>query len=62
MNFDDAAEDAAWREECASWIEDHLAELDQSGGNLVERAKRWQAMKFDAGLAKVSWPLEEGRT
>jgi alkylation response protein AidB-like acyl-CoA dehydrogenase len=60
VNFDDAPEDAAWRAECAEWIGDHLARIDDIGGNPVERAKRWQAMKFDAGLAKIAWPPQEG--
>jgi hypothetical protein len=30
VNFDDAPEDAAWRAECAAWIEEHLAKLDDS--------------------------------
>ena len=60
MNFDDAPEDAAWRVECATWIDDHMVELDEGGPNSVERAKRWQAMKFDAGLARIVWSPEEG--
>jgi len=60
VNFDDAPEDAAWRAECAAWIEEHLAELNEAGGNSIEQAKRWQAMKFDAGLAKIPWPAEDG--
>ncbi len=60
MNFDDAPEDATWRSECAAWIDDHLPRLDEAGGDPIGWAKLWQATKFDAGLAKVSWAPEHG--
>ncbi len=60
MNFDDAPDESAWRSECAAWIKEHLGELEADGGSPIERAKRWQAMKFDAGLAKIAWAPEEG--
>ncbi len=60
MNFEDVPEDAAWRRECAAWIEEHLVALDESGGDRIARVKYWQALKFDAGLAKITWSPEEG--
>ncbi len=60
MNFDDVPEDAAWRRECAAWIEEHLVALNESGGDRIARVKHWQALKFDAGLAKITWSPDEG--
>jgi alkylation response protein AidB-like acyl-CoA dehydrogenase len=60
MNFEDTPADAEWRVECAAWIEGQLDELDAGSPNPVERAQRWQAMKFDAGFARISWSPDEG--
>lgn len=59
MNFDDSSEQAAWREECRSWIGETLLQLGH-GEDLIGRAKAWQAAKFDAGLAKITWEPELG--
>ena len=69
MDFNDTAEETAWREEFRAWLEEHAPEvtgempeheLEIGGGNYLERAKRWQAMKFDAGLARITWEPEFG--
>src|SRR6266849_4954239 len=61
--------DTAWREEFRAWLEEHAPEvtgempeheLEIGGGDYLERAKRWQAMKFDAGLARITWEPEFG--
>ncbi len=60
MNFEDDPHDARWRTACAVWITEHLDGLPATTVGPVERAKCWQAMKFDAGLAKIPWGPEEG--
>jgi alkylation response protein AidB-like acyl-CoA dehydrogenase len=69
MDFNDTPEEAAWREECRTWLEKHVPEvtgprperdLEIGGGDYLTRAKRWQAMKFDDGLARITWEPEFG--
>lgn len=59
MDFDDTAEDADWRTECDAWLADNLPRLGDVDGP-IEQTKAWQAMKFDAGLAKITWSPSEG--
>jgi alkylation response protein AidB-like acyl-CoA dehydrogenase len=69
MDFNDTAEETAWRDEFRAWLEEHAPkvigavperDLELAGGDYLERAKRWQAMKFDAGLARITWEPEFG--
>ncbi len=69
MDFNDTPEEAAWREEFHAWLEENAPkvtgalpehELEIGGGDYLARAKRWQAMKFDAGLARITWEPEFG--
>ena len=60
MDFDDTPADAAWRAECGAWLQENLPRLDEVPKGPVARTKAWQAMKFDAGLAKITWSPEEG--
>jgi alkylation response protein AidB-like acyl-CoA dehydrogenase len=60
MDFDDTPRDAVWRAECAEWITANLPRLEEMDRDPVERAKAWQGMKFDAGLAKITWAPDEG--
>jgi alkylation response protein AidB-like acyl-CoA dehydrogenase len=69
MDFNDTAEETAWREEFRAWLEKNAPkvtgelpehDLEIGGGDYLERAKRWQAMKFDAGLARITWEPEYG--
>jgi alkylation response protein AidB-like acyl-CoA dehydrogenase len=69
MDFNDTAEEAAWRAEFRAWLEEHAPkvkgqapehDMEIGGGDYLERAKRWQAMKFDAGLARITWEPEFG--
>lgn len=59
MRFDDTPEQAAWRDECRGWISAALSALGRDG-DLNAWAKAWQAAKFDAGLAKITWEPEFG--
>ncbi len=59
VNFRDTPEQAAWREECRAWIVEALEQIDHER-DLINRVKAWQAAKFDAGLAKITWGPELG--
>ena len=72
MDFNDSPEEAAWREECRAWLEANApavvskpspatsGSFEPSGDDYLARAKRWQAMKFDAGFARITWEPEFG--
>ena len=70
MEFNDSPEEAAWRAEYRAWLEEHAPavvgalperalELGASADYLA-RAKKWQAIKFDAGFARITWEPEFG--
>ena len=70
MEFNDSPEEAAWRAEYRAWLEEHAPavvgplperalELGASADYLA-RAKQWQAIKFDAGFARITWEPEFG--
>jgi acyl-CoA dehydrogenase len=71
MDFDDTPQEAEFRARCRAWLEAHAVPLDpdETAPNLLgERedesvigaAKAWQAEKFDAGWAVLTWPKEFG--
>jgi alkylation response protein AidB-like acyl-CoA dehydrogenase len=69
MDFNDSAEEAAWRAEYREWLaerapafagRDGLDAMEVGGRDYLERAKRWQATKFDAGFARITWEPEFG--
>jgi len=69
MDFNDTAEEAQWRAEYRAWLEEIAPkvtgaqperDMEIGGGDYLERAKKWQAMKFDAGLARITWEPEFG--
>ncbi|MCC7078101.1 MAG: acyl-CoA dehydrogenase family protein [Acidimicrobiia bacterium] len=74
MDFNDTPEEEAWRERCRAWLEGNAPsrKADTGGVSLfgemsddaahVARAKEWQAKKFDAGFAAITWPEEYGGT
>jgi alkylation response protein AidB-like acyl-CoA dehydrogenase len=68
MNFDDSAEEAAYRAKVRAWIAANAPDL---GGLSAEEqrnwhpkhkeaARTWQATKADAGYGCISWPKEWG--
>ena len=75
MDFDDTLEEAAFRAECRSWLDDN-ASLRTSGSAEVWRtlrprttdddeaamamAKKWQICKAAAGYAGIRWPVRFG--
>ncbi|MGH9137762.1 MAG: acyl-CoA dehydrogenase family protein [Acidimicrobiales bacterium] len=60
MDFDDAPDEAVWRDECREWLAANVGRLDDAPRDPIRRAKAWQAIKFDAGLAKIGWDPEHG--
>jgi len=70
MDFNDSPEEAAWRSECREWLEanapavagsdDEGTMFEPGGAEYLARARRWQALKFDAGFARITWEPEFG--
>ena len=71
MDFNDSPEELAWRAECRAWLEANapavagtgprgVGPFEPTGDDYLARAKRWQAMKFDAGFARITWEPEYG--
>jgi alkylation response protein AidB-like acyl-CoA dehydrogenase len=69
MDFNDSADEAAWREECRTWLEKHAPkftgaqperDLEMGSGDYLTRARGWQATKFDDGFARITWEPEFG--
>lgn len=58
MDFEDTPEQAQWRDQFRTWISVTIRSLDGVGGH--DLIKAWQAAKFDAGLAKITWEPEFG--
>ncbi|MFC7495142.1 MULTISPECIES: acyl-CoA dehydrogenase family protein [unclassified Nocardioides] len=63
MDFDDTPEEAVWRAEVRSFLEEHRDRLGTRSGRreLDERLSRErQALLYDAGFVGVTWPVEAG--
>ena len=70
MDFNDTPEEAAWRAEFRGVARGARAAGRGRGrpnttwrsaaATTSSAAKRWQAMKFDAGLARITWEPEFG--
>ena len=71
MDFNDSPAEAAWRTECRVWLEANAPSVagpgtgdsnmfEPGGPDYLERARRWQALKFDAGFARITWEPEFG--
>ena len=71
MDFNDSPEEAAWRAECRDWLETNAPAVtgessdagnmfEPGGEDYLERGRRWQALKFDAGFARITWEPEFG--
>jgi alkylation response protein AidB-like acyl-CoA dehydrogenase len=68
MNFDDTAQEAAYRARVRAWIAAHAPDMSQLTGEERRNwhpahkqvARAWQATKADAGYACISWPRERG--
>jgi alkylation response protein AidB-like acyl-CoA dehydrogenase len=69
MDFDDSAEEAAFRAECRTWLESHaslkLRADDYFGPQMtpeerLQAARAWQDQKARAGFGAITWPLALG--
>ncbi len=70
MDFNDTPQEAEFRAKARAFLDKHLKRLDPNApaGDEFEketkddiaRAKAWQATKFDAGWAVLTWPKEFG--
>ena len=76
MDFDDTAEEAAWREECRAFLGRHaepkpevvdwgasfwaMARSDADDEAHDRAARAWQRTKFEQGWAGLTWPVEFG--
>ena len=70
MDFDDTPEEAEFRAEVRAFLAANAERrapgtaegyrTSQSAPGALERAKAWQAKKYQAGLAGITWPKEWG--
>lgn len=70
MDFNDSPEEAAYRAKVRSWLDANATlrdpdktrnnMLDEAEGELIARAKAWQAKKTEEGWACLRWPKEYG--
>ena len=69
MDFQDSPEEAAFREEVRAWLKANAQLSAGEAGMLSEsgdeaeyqrKSQEWQAKKFDAGWAGITWPKEYG--
>ena len=66
MDFNDTPEEAKFRSEVRTWLEQNAKPRDpdnakagrseKSEAERLERAKQWQAKKAEAGYAAITWP------
>jgi alkylation response protein AidB-like acyl-CoA dehydrogenase len=63
MDFNDTAEEAAFRTEARAWLEANAPRGEgtpASEAEALKRAKAWQAKRAAANYAKITWPKEFG--
>ncbi len=61
MDFNDTAEEAAFREEARTWLAANVPSKEELAGlDGIAQAKLWQKRKYDAGWACIRWPKEHG--
>lgn len=69
MDFNDTAEEAAYRAKARAWLDANATrktgkgrdpEAAESVSELLQRSKAWQAKKAEAGYACITWPRELG--
>ncbi len=61
MDFEDTAEEKAFREEARAWLQANVpSEEELAGMDGMARGKFWQKRKADAGWACIRWPKEYG--
>ena len=67
MDFNDTTEQANFRKQCRSWLEENAKYKsgnskpnDFANKDALKEAKSWQKKKYDAGWAMLHWPKEYG--
>ncbi len=67
MDFNDSPEEAAFRAEARTWLEQNAKPYDVGGkssklseAEQLKRAKAWQKTKAEAGYAAITWRKEVG--
>jgi alkylation response protein AidB-like acyl-CoA dehydrogenase len=75
MDFDDTPEQAAFRQESVSWLNDNASLRSSEGAQIwrayrprnseedrdaLELSRRWQMLKARSGFAGIQWPVEAG--
>jgi len=70
MDFNDSPEEAAYRTKVRAWLDANAKlrdpdksksnMLDEAEGDLIAKAKAWQAKKTEEGWACLRWPKEYG--
>lgn len=61
MDFEDTAEEKAFRDEAASWLQANVPAAEElEGMDGMARGKFWQKRKAEGGWACIKWPEEYG--
>ncbi len=61
MDFNDSPQEAEFRAEAVSWLEQNVPSRQELQGlDEIQRCKLWQKRKYDAGWACIRWPKEYG--
>lgn len=65
MDFNDSAEEAQFRHQVRTWLQQNADEFRQpldttDVKNYTAKAREWQRKKADAGYAAIRWPQAEG--
>jgi len=65
MDFNDTAEEAAFRKDAKAWLSENAGPFSVDPSTIgeweyVALSKEWQATKFDGGYAAITWPVELG--
>src|SRR6202789_4620856 len=72
MDFNDTAEEAAFRSEANKWLaanakprgkrdaKDEMSEMENGAAGQMAASKAWQKKKAEAGYARITWPKGQG--
>ncbi|MBS0244852.1 MAG: acyl-CoA dehydrogenase family protein, partial [Proteobacteria bacterium] len=69
MDFEDTHEEAAYRARARAFLEKNakprtgkgmLYRAAQANEDILREAREWQAKKYEAGFAGITWPKEWG--
>jgi alkylation response protein AidB-like acyl-CoA dehydrogenase len=68
MDFDDTEQDAEFRAEVRSWLQEHAEPLgdgydwsrDREHPDYVTRCRRWQHTLYEGGWGAITWPVAYG--